>query len=395
MKILIVSQYYFPEKFIINDLSLSLVKEGHHVEVLTALPNYPKGQFFKGYNLFSNKKEYINNILIHRARIFPRLNADKISLSINYISFVVFASIKLLFLNGKFDRIFIFAPSPITVGLVGILASYKFKAKSYIWVQDLWPESVKAAAGINNSIILSFINKITTLIYKFSDTIFIQSEAFKNYIIDQGVNEKKIIYLPNYAEDFYKPIENNHEDLFTITFAGNIGKAQNLNILIEAAKSLKSKSIIIKFIIIGEGSSYNNFKYHIKLNKLDNYFELLGYQSPKKMPEYFSKTNVLFLSLIKSKIFSYTIPSKLQTYMACKKPILASIDGVANEIITKSKCGFASGSNDVKALVNNIIKLKNSDKSDLLKMGNNSLEYYNKNFSKELVLKTLITNMSN
>ena len=232
MKILIVSQYYYPENFKINDLSTSLIAKGHHVEVLTAIPNYPKGTFFKGYNFFSRRKEIINNINVHRARIIPRFNGNKISLSFNYLSFVVFGSIELLFIKGRFDRIFIFAPSPITVGLVGILASYRFKAKSYIWVQDLWPESVSAAAGLKNKFILLILNNITKIIYSLTDHIFIQSEAFKSYIIEQDVNEKKISYLPNYAEDFYRPINRKSETIFSIIFAGSIGKAQNLNICI-------------------------------------------------------------------------------------------------------------------------------------------------------------------
>ncbi len=395
MKILIVSQYYYPENFKINDLSTSLIAKGHHVEVLTAIPNYPKGTFFKGYNFFSRRKEIINNINVHRARIIPRFNGNKISLSFNYLSFVVFGSIELLFIKGRFDRIFIFAPSPITVGLVGILASYRFKAKSYIWVQDLWPESVSAAVGLKNRFILLILNNITKIIYSLTDHIFIQSEAFKSYIIEQDVNEKKISYLPNYAEDFYRPINRKSETIFSIIFAGNIGKAQNLNILIEAAKLLNLKSISVKFKIIGDGSYLAEMKENIQLNSLNNYFEFIGPQSPNKMPEFFSKSDVLFLSLIKSRIFSYTIPSKLQTYMACKKPILASIDGITNKIINQSKCGYASSSNDSVELVNNIIKLKNSDKSILEKMSENGYKYYKKNFAKTVVLDKLISKLSN
>ena len=395
MKILIISQYYYPENFKINDLTTSLNARGHDIEVLTAIPNYPNGVFFKGYSFFSKRKEFINNILVHRARILPRFKGNKIALSLNYLSFVIFGSIELLFLKGKFDRIFIFAPSPITVGLVGILAAYKFKAKSYIWVQDLWPESVTAAAGVNNKLVLAILNNLTKTIYKLTDHIFIQSEAFKNYIINQGIKETKISYLPNYAEDFYKPIYNKPDEIFTIVFAGNIGRAQNLNILIEAAKSLKLKSIFLRFKIIGDGSYLDEMKGKIQLNNLNNYFKFISTQSPDKMPELYSKADVLFLSLIQSRIFSYTIPSKLQTYMACKKPILASIDGITNKIINQSKSGYASSSNDISKLVDNIIKLKDSDQHSLEIMGKNSYEYYNKNFSKKIVLDKLVSNMIN
>ena len=246
-----------------------------------------------------------------------------------------------------------------------------------------------------NKFILLILNNITKIIYRLIDHIFIQSEAFKSYIINQDVNEKKISYLPNYAEDFYKPVNSKSEMNFTIIFAGNVGRAQNLNILIQASKLLKLKSVFVKFKIIGDGSYLNEMKENIQLNSLNNYFEFISPQSPNKMPEFFSKSDVLFLSLIKSEIFSYTIPSKLQTYMACRKPILASIDGITNKIINQSKCGYASSSNNTAELVNNIIKLKNSDKSILEKMSENSYEYYKKNFAKTVVLDKLISKLLN
>ena len=253
MRILIVTQYYNPENFIINDIVQNLKNDGYNIEILTAIPNYPNGTFFPGYNLFNKNKEIINDILIHRSRIIPRFNGNKIFLILNYISFVFFGVLKLFFIKGKFDKIFVFAPSPITVGIVGIFAAKKFNAKSYLWVQDLWPESVAVGGNINNKYILNLIDLITKIIYRHTDKIIVQSEGFIDYIINQGVKKDKIKYLPNYAVDIYssnKNIENDHPDLFndfTITFAGNIGKSQNLEILIHAAKQLKLKSEELKF----------------------------------------------------------------------------------------------------------------------------------------------------
>ena len=165
MKILVISQYFFPENFRINDLCYGLSEMGHKVTVLTAKPNYPGGKFFKGYSLFNNNFEQKNGIDIYRSLIIPRGNSSGISLFINYISFVFFGIFRILTIRGKFDKIFIYAPSPITVGFLGVFASFIFKAKSYLWVHDLWPESVKDAGGINNSIILEIINFMTKTIY--------------------------------------------------------------------------------------------------------------------------------------------------------------------------------------------------------------------------------------
>ena len=165
MRILIISQYFYPENFRINDLCIGLKEQGHTLSVLTSKPNYPNGKFFDGYNFFNKTKELYEGIEIYRSPIIPRGNGSGFRLFINYLSFVFFGIIRALFINKKFDRIFVYAPSPITVGFVGIFASLKFRAKSYIWVHDLWPESVKDAGGINNKFILKIVDLITRSIY--------------------------------------------------------------------------------------------------------------------------------------------------------------------------------------------------------------------------------------
>tara|TARA_E500000178_G_scaffold355513_1_gene428412 strand:- start:4210 stop:5412 length:1203 start_codon:yes stop_codon:yes gene_type:complete len=395
LKILIITQYYYPENFIINDIVKNFKHEGHDVEVLTAIPNYPSGNFFSGYNIFNKHKEIINDVVIHRSRILPRFNGNKISLIFNYISFVFFGTLKLFFIKGKFDKILIYAPSPITVGLVGVFASKKFNAKSFLWVQDLWPESVSAGGNINNKFILNLLNIMTKMIYKYTDYILVQSESFIEYIINQGVKKEKIKYLPNYAVDIYSDKKNIVNDdpkifsYFTITFAGNVGKSQNLEILIDAAKQLKLKSEKLKFLIIGSGRNMDSLNKKVYENGLSDYFIFLGRKDPELMPSYFHKSNALFISLKKSLIFSLTIPSKLQSYMAFGKPIIGSIDGITNDLIIKSKSGLVSSSEDLNGLVDNIITLKNLSLDELNELGNNASRFYENNFSKNVVMSKL------
>ena len=396
MKILIISQYYYPENFIINDFVKSLKNKGNYIEVLTGLPNYPGGKFYNGYNLFNKNKEIVDDIIIHRSRLFPRFNAGKFSISLNYISFVIFGTLKLFSIKGDFEKIFVFAPSPITVGIVGIFAAKKFNAKCFIWVQDLWPESVKVAGNVKNKLILQALNILTKKIYKYYDLIFVQSEGFVNYIVNQNINKKNIKYLPNFANDFYlnKKNKNINYDRFSITFAGNIGKAQNLEILIEAAKVLKKRSEKIIFIIIGSGRNFNSLIKKIKKNDVMDYFNLLGRKAPELMPNYFSSSDVMLISLKKSTIFSLTVPSKLQSYMAYGVPILGSIDGISKKIINESNSGLASSAEDVNGLISNIIKMKKLNPIELNKMAINSKRYYEKHFSKEVVINRAIDFMN-
>ena len=156
MKILVITQYFWPESFIINDLCLALKERGHEVSVLTGKPNYPQGRFNNGYSFFNKTTEYWNGIKIYRSPLIPRGKGSGFRLFINYLSFAIIASVRLLFINKKFDKIFVYEPSPITVGLPGIVAKYKFGAPMYFWVQDLWPESISAAGGVKNKRILYF-----------------------------------------------------------------------------------------------------------------------------------------------------------------------------------------------------------------------------------------------
>ena len=167
MKILIVTQYFYPENFRINDICLGLKERGHLVTVLTGKPNYPSGKFYRGYNFFNKNFEKWNGINVYRSNLILRGNGNAINLFLNYFSFALLSSIRLFFIRSKFDKIFIFAPSPITVGIPGIVASKFFKAKVVLWVHDLWPESIRIAGGINNKFALSLVNLMTKSIYYF------------------------------------------------------------------------------------------------------------------------------------------------------------------------------------------------------------------------------------
>lgn len=395
MKILVISQYFHPENFRINDLCIGLKEKGNDITVLTAKPNYPKGKFFNGYNFFNKKFEKIYDIDVYRSYIIPRGSANKINLTLNYFSFVFFGFFKLFSLKGEFDRVFVFAPSPITVGFVGIFASFLFKCKSFIWVQDLWPESVKDAGGIHNPLIIKFIDFMTRTIYSLFDNILIQSPAFKKYLIAQGVKEKKIIYFPNYAENFYK-IEKEDEIIrskfpsgLKLLFAGNIGVAQSFDTIIEAVRIASTKLENLKIIVLGEGRDKSRVEKKIKEENLQDYFKFLGSHPPESMPFYFASADALMVSLKKSKIFSLTIPSKIQTYLACGKPLIGSLDGIGAKIIKDASSGLVSSSEDSRGLAENIIRFSKLSDEEKLKLSLNSRKFYEAEFEREKLLNKL------
>ncbi len=396
MRILVISQYFYPENFRINDLCLGLKSNGNTVTVLTAKPNYPKGRFFSGYSFLSNSIEQYKGIKVYRSPIIPRGNAKGFDLFLNYISFVFFGFFNLFLIKEKFDKIFVYAPSPITVGYLGIAASFIFRAKPYLWVHDLWPESVKDAGGINNKFLLYLVDLMTKSIYYFYDNILVQSPSFKDYLLNQGVSESKIIFYPYYAENFYKVVNENSKIKsqfgkgLKIVFAGNIGVAQSFDTIFYAVKILSTKLKDFKFIIIGEGRDKKRIQKKISDSSLDNYFEFLGSYPPEKMPAFFASADALLVTLKDTKIFSMTIPGKLQSYLACGKPIIASLNGIGAKLVEESNSGFTSKAEDPESLADSVFKFSKLSSVQKKELGKNARKYYKKEFERSRLLTRLI-----
>ena len=396
MRILVISQYFYPENFRINDLCLGLKSNGNSVTVLTAKPNYPKGRFFSGYTFFNKSTEEYKGIKVYRSPLIPRGNAKGFNLFLNYISFVIFGFFTLFLIKEKFDKIFVYAPSPITVGYLGIAASFIFRAKPYLWVHDLWPESVKDAGGINNKFFLYLVDLMTKSIYYFYDNILVQSPSFSDYLLNQGVSESKIIFYPYYAENFYKVVKENSKIKsqfgkgLKIVFAGNIGVAQSFDTIFYAAKILATKLKNFKFIIIGDGRDRQRIQKKIADNSLDNYFEFLGSYPPEKMPTFFASADALLVSLKDTKIFSMTIPGKLQSYLACGKPIIASLNGIGAKLVEESNSGFVSRAEDPESLADSILKFTKLSLAQKKELGRNARIFYKKEFERSRLLTRLI-----
>ncbi|MCZ2486942.1 glycosyltransferase family 4 protein [Aquirufa antheringensis] len=395
MKILIVSQYFYPENFRINDVALGLKERGHEVTILTGKPNYPSGNYFEGYSWSLKKSEIWNDIKIYRTNLLLRGNGKAINLFLNYFSFAIFAIFKIFSIRSKFDKIFVFAPSPITVGIPGIVASKIFNAKSILWVHDLWPESIRIAGGIENKLVLNIIDMMTRWIYKNVDKILIQSEGFRSYINIQVEEKEKITYYPFYAEPFYKLESPNPKYLnelpkgFKLLFAGNIGEGQSFPTLLAAAKILKEMNMPIHWVIFGEGRMKESVQREISELGLNDFFILKGSLPATEMPKYFSCVDGLIVSLKKSDIFSITIPGKLQSYLACGRPIIGSLDGIGSEIINQSQSGITAKAESVEDLVNAVIKLYNSTIEERIQMGLNARSYFEKEFEREFLLDKL------
>lgn len=397
MHILIITQYFWPENFRINDIAKLLTEKGHSVTVITGIPNYPGGKFYPGYGFFSKRKDSYNGIDIFRIPLLPRGNGQGLRLALNYLSFIFFGCLFAPFLKiPKYDIIFIYEPSPVTVALPAILLKKIKKVPIVFYVLDLWPESLSAVGAVKSKKILNLIKLMVNYIYKNCDQILVPSKGFIENIRNYNIASSRISYWPQWAEEIFasyknikkQPIEKLPSG-FRIVFAGNIGAAQGLEVIIETASILKVYKDIY-WIIIGDGRMKTWLENQIIKYKLNRNIIMLGRKPIEIMPEYFLNADCLFVSLKHDPVFSLTLPAKIQTYLAAGKPIIATIDGEGARVINNAKAGFVSPSDDPQKLADNILKIYKMRKPSRIKIGLNGRRYYENNFKSDFLLNQLI-----
>lgn len=386
--ILVITQYFYPEQFRINDMCAEWVKRGYEVTVVTGYPNYPQGEYYDGYGWFKHTKQKWKGVKIIRLPLTARKQGS-VRLALNYLSFVISGLFWVLTTNIKADYVFTFEVSPMTQALIGVWYAKKRKIPNYLYVQDLWPENVEIVTGIHSPLVLKPIGAMVNYIYKHCDVIFATSPSFVKEIQKRvKKNKNKVKYLPQYAEDFYKPVERKpvpeipDDSSFKIIFTGNIGKAQGLDILPKAAKLLKGKENV-KFVIVGDGRDKDNLLKQIADNDVQDMFVLIDRQPPERIPELLAACDAAFISFMPDPLFEKTIPAKLQSYMACGMPIIASANGETKRIIEEANCGYCSSISDCVSLCKSIIKCINSN--HLLTMSMHSIKYNKVYFEKEII----------
>lgn len=365
------------------------------ITVLTGIPNYPDGDFYQGYGLLRPLKEFKNGLEIIRAPLIPR-KKSKVMLALNYLSFPISATLCGLFgIKKKYDAILVCQTSPIFMAIPAVIISKIRKIPCYLWVTDLWPESLRATNTINNKFIMWGVDQIVKWVYRNSTEILISCKGFESSIIKK-VKNPKITYFPYWAEDFYgntnlsnqlpREITNYFQKTkFNFTFAGNIGEAQDFETLVDSIKLLKDQGVSnFKFNIIGDGRGKDKFLRKINSYKLEEFFNFIERKPAEMMPLFFSLSDVLFLSLRKDPIFEITVPAKLQSYMASGKPILCTIDGEASKIVEDSKSGLISPSQNPQKLAEKIVEFTLLNPETLKEMGNGARLYYKNNFNREI-----------
>lgn len=397
MKILIVSQYFWPENFRINDLAVALKNKGHEVTVLTGLPNYPEGDFFGGYGIFRRSSDEYNGIRIVRVPLISRGKSKGLRLALNYLSFAFFASLfGPFYCKDRYDAIFVFEPSPITVGLPAIVLKKIRKAPIFFWMLDLWPESLQATGAVSSPFVLGIVRRLVLFIYANCDRILVSSKGFSEQVASLGYPAGNICYFPNWAEDIYwrRPAEspppaiNNVPEGFNVVFAGNIGAAQSFPTILKAAEILREVPDV-HWVIIGDGRMAGWVQEEIKKRNLGNSFYMLGRHAPEDVARIFSRSSALLVALGPDPAFALTVPGKIQSYLACGKPVIASLDGEGARLIEESGAGLSCPAGDAEALARAIRSLRNMSGAEREQMGGNGLKFCQDNFSRTSLIDKL------
>ena len=406
-RILVICQYFHPEQFRINDICSEWVKRGHDVIVLTGIPNYPQGRFYEGYGLFKKRKEIWNGVKIIRIPLIPRGHTP-IGMVLNYFSFPISGFFWNIFTKIQADHVFMIETSPMTQCKIGVRYAKRHKVPLYLYVQDLWPENVEIVTGIKNRLIIGPIDRMVDKIYAACDEIFVTSPSFVRAVTGRKkpVPENKVHYWPQYAEEFYRVVDKKTavsniltelrldkksiEDLqddktYKIAFTGNIGYAQGLQILPKAAKLLKEQKNI-KFVIVGDGRYKSKLLEEIHQAGVEDKFILIDRQPPEMIPDILALCDAAYISFMDTELFTWTIPAKLQSYMACGMPIIASASGETKRIIEETNCGKCVPIGDANALAKTVQEITNIDQADRDKYGNNSRRYFEEHFTKKKLM---------
>lgn len=394
MRILVVSQYFWPENFRINELVASLHARGVVVEVLTSKPNYPSGKIFEGYRAWDCIHESFGGVRVHRVPLVPR-GRCAVRLMLNYLSFILSASAlgPWLLRNRSFDAIFVYAPSPILQAIPAILIGWLKDKPVMLWIQDLWPESLSATGRMTYPVVLKAVESVVRWIYQKVDLLLVQSRAFIPRVRALA-SSTPIVYYPNFfieegSGEASQPFAYLGFDCdFPVVFAGNIGTAQAVEVVLEGATLLRNVEGV-RFVMVGDGSQRDWLMQQAADRGLNN-IVFSGSYPVEAMPVLMAKAGALLVTLADTEIFRLTIPSKIQAYLAAGRPIIACLNGAGADIVTEAGAGVAVPAEDASGLAKAIKALYKMSESERLEMGARGRSYYEEHFSHDKLVDELI-----
>ncbi len=396
MRILVFSQHFWPESFRINDVARSLRAAGHSVTVLTGQPNYPGGAVYPGYRAAATGRERWGDIDVHRVPLLPRGANSARRLILNYLSFIfssaLFGAWRLR--GQRFDVVFVYASSPL-LQAIGALVLARLKGCAIVtWVQDLWPESLQATGYIRNPGLLAVVAAVVRGIYQRQDLVLVQSPGFVDPVRALAPAALPVRVHPNPSgdqADDHAPAVLTLPPGFNIVFAGNLGKAQALDAVLDAAERL-SDLIDVRFVLVGSGQRSAALADAVATRDLSNVM-LPGRFEPQQMPAVLAQAQALLVSLVDDPAMALTVPSKVQSYLAAGKPIVAALHGEGARVVAEAGAGVACAAADGVALAQAVRRLHAMPEVERAAMGQAGLRYHAQHYAPALLTPRLIAHL--
>jgi colanic acid biosynthesis glycosyl transferase WcaI len=384
MRLLVVTQYFWPEDFRVNDFVVGMVERGHDVTVLTGFPNYPDGEIFPAFREAPRAFDRFNGVKVVRVPIIGR-GRGAFRLVLNYLSFATTGLLVGAWMLRKrqFDAIFAVQSSPVTAVLPALLFRATKRAPVLMWILDLWPETLSAVGAVRSRWVLGAIGRLVRFIYRRCDRVLVQSRAFWPCVVRDGVAAGRIRYLPNWIEPVFQrgvnsvavaPELASFSDTFNVMFAGNVGEAQDLLAVLDAAEAVRDLDRV-RWLIVGDGRAMNLLRAEIIRRGLEDRVRLLGRHSTDRMPAFFAGADALLVSLRPEPIFAMTVPGKVQSYLVAGRPVLGMIDGEGARVIEASGGGLAVAAGDGPGLGTAVRKLVSMSSDQLRAMGEAGRSY--------------------
>ena len=384
MRILYLTQWFEPEPHVIKGVRFvrALQAAGHEVTVVTGFPNYPSGRLYPGYRVKLIQRERIDGIDVVRLPLYPSHDSSSLRRSVNYLSFFLSALAYLLIRRKSFDRAYVYHP-PITVGLAAALAGMVRRLPFILDIQDLWPDTLAAVGMEGGRRLMRPIGWLCAFVYRRADAIVAQSEGMRTTLAARGVPPEKLVTIHNWATAEPPSVRRQPPlvpQRFVVVYGGNLGKAQGLETVLEAAARLEHLHPDILIRLYGDGVEASSLRAKAETLHLRN-LEIHPQIGKDEINAVFARADALLVHLTDHPLFTITVPSKIQAYLATGRPIAAGIAGEAARLLAESGAALVAPPGDAEALAKIIAVLADTPADARRRMGLNGRHYYQRNMA--------------
>lgn len=365
---------------------------GFDVEVVTGFPNYPGGKIYDGYRIRPIERSTMQGVAVTRLALYPSHDKSRIGRVLNYVSFFLSAALYLIFFARRADVIYAYHP-PLTVAMAAHVAGFIRRMPVVLDVQDMWPDTLRATGMIGNDRLLKAIGHVCRWTWRRAAHIVVLSPGFRRLLVERGVPGEKITIIPNWADEqsvvaTERPDAMADKGRFRVLFAGNMGPAQALDSVLDAAALLAAKRPDIEFCFLGSGLDTDRLKTRVETEGLAN-VRFLPRVSIGEVGAYLAAADCLLVHLKADPLFAITIPSKTQAYMAAGKPVIMAVEGDAADMVRQSRGGIVVPPEDAPSLAAAVERLAETSPSGLAEFGDNARRFYYDHLSFEQGVRNL------